>query len=144
MYPLSDALYWATQRPPGTTSCLQSFGCINIPLLLPLEFLLWCSQAASRRMLQNNNKQLDGLVKPKWFASVLSERVGFKRLHWQNIFLTMTHLIFPGGSVTSGSRRPNVWSIDSECKTKNWYIALQVYFKHFKQSSFFLAEFHYF
>jgi len=29
---------------------------------------------------------------------------------------------FLGGSVTPESRRPNVWSIDSECKTKNWYI----------------------
>ena len=52
-------------------------------------------------------------------------------------------MIFPGGSVTPGSRRPNIWSVDSACKTKNWYIALQVYFKHFKNSSF-LAEFHYF
>jgi len=29
-----------------------------------------------------------------------------------------THIIFPGGSVTPGSRWPNIWSIDSECKTK--------------------------
>jgi len=41
-------------------------------------------------------------------------------------------MIFPGGSVTPGSCRPNIWSIDSECncKTKNWYRALQAYFKH--------------
>jgi len=52
-------------------------------------------------------------------------------------------MIFPGGSVTPGSRRPNVWSVDSECKTKNWYIALQVYFKHLKNANF-LAEFYYF
>jgi len=45
-------------------------------------------------------------------------------------------MIFLGGSVTPGNRRPNVWSIDSECKTKNWYRALQVYFKHLKNSSF--------
>jgi len=32
------------------------------------------------------------------------------------------HIIFPGGSVTPGSYWPNVWSIDSECTTKNWYI----------------------
>jgi len=51
-------------------------------------------------------------------------------------------MIFAGGSVTPGSRRP-VWSIDTECKSKNWYIALQVYFKHLKNSSY-LAEFHYF
>jgi len=31
----------------------------------------------------------------------------------------MTHIIFPGGSVTRGSHRPNIWSIDSECKIKN-------------------------
>jgi len=31
-----------------------------------------------------------------------------------------THMLFPGGSVAPGSRRPNVWSIDSECKTKIW------------------------
>jgi len=39
-------------------------------------------------------------------------------------------MIFPGGSVsvTIGSRWPNVWPIDSECKTKNWYAVLQVYF----------------
>jgi len=29
-------------------------------------------------------------------------------------------MIFPGGSVMPGSRRPNIWSTDSECKTKNW------------------------
>jgi len=31
------------------------------------------------------------------------------------------HIIFPGGSVTPGSRWSNVWPIDSiiECKTKN-------------------------
>jgi len=28
----------------------------------------------------------------------------------------MTHMIFPGGSVTPGGRTPNVWSIDSDCK----------------------------
>ena len=38
---------------------------------------------------------------------------------------------------------PNVWSIDCECKTKNGYIALKIYFKHLQNSSF-LAEFHYF
>jgi len=27
-------------------------------------------------------------LKPKWFASVLSEHIGFQRLHWQNIFLS--------------------------------------------------------
>jgi len=27
-------------------------------------------------------------MKSKWFASVLSERIGFKRLHWRNIFLS--------------------------------------------------------
>jgi len=78
---------------------------------------------------------------------VLRERIGFKRLHWQNIFYPTTHNIFPGGSVTPGSRRTNVWSIDGECKTKNWYIALQVYFKHlknrknFSRISLFLANF---
>jgi len=30
----------------------------------------------------------------------------------------------------------NVWSIDSKWKGKNWYIALQVYFKHLKNNSF--------
>jgi len=49
----------------------------------------------------------------------------------------MTHMVFPSGSVTPGSRRPDVWSIDSQCKTKNWYRALQVHFKHLKNSSFF-------
>ena len=49
------------------------------------------------------------------------------------------HMIFPGGLVTPGSRRPNVWSIDCECKTKNWYIALQIYFKHLKNRNFFRA-----
>jgi len=45
-------------------------------------------------------------------------------------FYPITHIIFPGRSVsTPGSRWLNVWSIDSECKTKNWYTALQVYFK---------------
>ena len=52
-------------------------------------------------------------------------------------------MIFPGGSVTPGSGRPNVWSINSERKTKNWYIALQDYFIHLKNSRF-LAEFQYF
>jgi len=28
------------------------------------------------------------------------------------------HIIFPGRSVSPGSRWPNVWSIDSESKTK--------------------------
>jgi len=28
-------------------------------------------------------------------------------------------MIFPGDSVMPGSHRPNVWSIDSECKAKN-------------------------
>jgi len=31
------------------------------------------------------------LLKPKLFASVLSERIGFERLHWQNIFYPTTH-----------------------------------------------------
>jgi len=31
----------------------------------------------------------------------------------------MTHMVFPSGSVTPGSHRPDVWSIDSQCKTKN-------------------------
>jgi len=53
-------------------------------------------------------------------------------------FYPTTHAIFPGGSVMPGSRRRNVWSIDSDCKNKNWYIlALQVYFKHLKNSCFF-------
>jgi len=30
---------------------------------------------------------------------------------------TPQHIIFPSGSVTPGSRWPNVWSTDSECKT---------------------------
>jgi len=32
-------------------------------------------------------------------------------------FYPTTHMTFQGGSVTPGSRRPNVWSIDSECDT---------------------------
>jgi len=39
------------------------------------------------------------------------------------------HIIFPGGSVALGSHWPNVWSVDSECKTK-------VYFKQPKNSTF--------
>jgi len=34
-------------------------------------------------------------------------------------FYPTTHTIFPGGSVMPGSHSPNIWSIDSECKTKN-------------------------
>jgi len=30
-------------------------------------------------------------VKPKWFASLLSECIGFKRLHWQNMFVSHRH-----------------------------------------------------
>jgi len=30
------------------------------------------------QIMRHNNKQLDGLVKLKWFASVLSQRVMFK------------------------------------------------------------------
>jgi len=30
----------------------------------------------------------------------------------------MTHMVFPGGSVTPGSHGPDVWSIDSQYKTK--------------------------
>jgi len=53
-------------------------------------------------------------------------------------------MIFPGGSVTPGSRRPNVWSIDLIVSAiPKIDVTLQVYFKHFKNSSFF-AEFHYF
>jgi len=61
-------------------------------------------------------------------ASIFTKRI------WQPY---PRHMIFPGGSVTPRSCRPNVWSIGSECKTKNWYRALQVYFKHLKISSFF-------
>jgi len=32
--------------------------------------------------------------------------------------LSHVHMIFLGGSVTPGSRKPAVWSIDSECNTK--------------------------
>ena len=32
-------------------------------------------------------------------------------------------------------------STDSECKTKNWYLTLQVDFNHHKKADF-LAEFH--
>jgi len=39
--------------------------------------------------------------------------------------------------VGNSGRRPNVCSIDSECKTKNWCIASQAYFKYLKNSSFF-------
>jgi len=31
----------------------------------------------------------------------------------------------------------NVWFIDSERKTKNWYITLQAYFEHLKNGKFF-------
>jgi len=34
------------------------------------------------------------------------------------IFISQ-HIIFPNGSVTRGSRWPNIWSIDSDCKTKD-------------------------
>jgi len=52
-------------------------------------------------------------------------------------------MIFPGGSVTPGCRKPNVWTIDREDKTKNCYTALQVYFQHLNKNSIslFLAGF---
>jgi len=62
------------------------------------------------------------LLKPKRFASVLSERIGFQRLHRAEYIFIPQHIIFPGGSVMPGSRWSNVWSIDNECKTKNWCI----------------------
>jgi len=52
------------------------------------------------------------------------------------IYFYPTTQDFPGGSAAPESCRPTVWSIDSECKTKNWYRALQVYFKHLKNSVF--------
>jgi len=33
-------------------------------------------------------------------------------------FYPASHITFQGGSITLGSRRPDVWSTDSECKTK--------------------------
>jgi len=53
-------------------------------------------------------------------ASVLSEvnALGIKDYNGRMYFFPR-HMVFPGGSVMPGSRRPNVWSIDSKCKTKN-------------------------
>ena len=36
--------------------------------------------------LHHNNKQLDGLVTSKWYASVLCERIGFERLNIGRIY----------------------------------------------------------
>ena len=49
--------------------------------------------------------QLDGLVEPKWYASVLSERIGFLKdyIIGRMYFYPTTHMIFPGGSVMPGS-----------------------------------------
>jgi len=44
--------------------------------------------------------------------------LGFKDYIAEYIFIPQ-HIMFPSGSVTPGSRWPNVWSTDSECKTKN-------------------------
>ena len=85
--PLPRHWYWATQRPPGTTS---SFQCTNIPLLLPFEFLLWRNQAASRRILHHNNKQVNSSVKPKLFDSVLSA-FGLKDCIGRIYFYPTTH-----------------------------------------------------
>jgi len=67
----------------------------------------------------------------------LVRALGLKDYIGSIYFYPMTHMIFPGGSVTPGSHRPNVWSIDSECKVKNWYRASQFYFRHFKNSNLF-------
>jgi len=68
--------------------------------------------------LHDNNKQLDGLVKPKRFASVLSERIGFESYIGRIYFYPTTHMIFPGGSLAPGSHRPNVWSIDMSARPR--------------------------
>ena len=51
-------------------------------------------------VLYRSNKVLDGLVKPKWFACVLSDRVMLKDNIGRICFYPMTHVIFPSGSVT--------------------------------------------
>jgi len=45
--------------------------------------------------------------------------LGLKDLTLAEYTFIPRHMVFPGNSVTPGSRRPKVWSIDSECKTKN-------------------------
>jgi len=50
-------------------------------IAIPLKFLLWRRKVASSRkiVVSHTNKQLNGLLKPLLFASVLSsERIGFK------------------------------------------------------------------
>jgi len=49
----------------------------------------------------------------------LVSALGLKDYIGRIYFYRTTHMVFPGGSVTPGSRRPSVWSIDIECKTKN-------------------------
>ena len=66
--------------------------------------------------------------------------MGLKDYIGRIYFYPTTHMMFPGGSVTPVRRRPYVWPIDSEFKTKNCYIALQVYFKHLKNSKFFAGS----
>jgi len=61
----------------ASTSCPSHF-----------EFLLWRNKPTSSREFRQNNKQLDDLVKTKWFASVLTEHIGFKTVHGQNVFLS--------------------------------------------------------
>ena len=46
-------------------------------------------------------------MKPKLFVSVLSEHVWLKDCSGKKRFYPMTHIIFPGGTVTP--RSSNVW-----------------------------------
>jgi len=74
-------------------------------------------------------------VKHEYLLLCLVNALGLKDYNDSIYFYPMTYIIFACGSVTP-SHRPIVWSIDCECKIKNWYIALQVSFENLWNGSF--------
>ena len=122
-----DALKWATPGPVQVVPVISSFYCDATNLL----------QAENSVKITNNWmtwwRQNDLLL-------CLLSTLGLKQYIGRMYFYSTTHMIFAGGSVTLGSRRGNIWSIGSKCKTKNWYIASHVCLNHLKNSNF-LADF---
>ena len=68
------------------------------------------------------------LSKRVWQPWCLVSALRWKTAMAEYVFIPK-HMSFHGGSVTS-ERRLVMSGLYSECKTKNWNITLQVYFKH--------------
>jgi len=94
---------------------------MNKTLQLPLDFSIMTQRSCFQKMIASQ-KQATRWLGEAWNDLLLCvvSALRLKCYIGRISFYHTTHMIFPGGSVSPGSGRPDDWSIDSECKTKNW------------------------